>query len=199
MINIMSLLLLFTVGLNYYAIGDKLLADLQDKFKEVKDLSAEFKQSTNGKVVVSGKFFFKKEDKLRIEFKNSILISDGSTNWNYNQKENKVIISKNDDNNASPFSLRKVIFDYPKECMVTSEMENGIEVLILTPNKESSIGYSLIKIWVNNENLINHIILKDKADNQTQIDFSKYKVNQKITDSKFNFTPPEGSKVIDLR
>jgi outer membrane lipoprotein carrier protein len=78
-------------------------------------------------------------------------------------------------------------------------MENGIEVLVLIPNKESSIGYSLIKIWVNNENLINRILLKDKADNLTQIDFSKYKVNQKITDSKFNFTPPEGSKVIDLR
>jgi outer membrane lipoprotein carrier protein len=190
---------LFTVGLNYYAVGDKLLTNLQDKFNEVKDLSAEFKQSTNGKSVISGKFFFKKEDKLRIEFKNSILMSDGSTNWNYNQKENKVIISKNDDNNASPFSLRKVIFDYPKECLVSSEMENGIEVLVLIPNKESSIGYSLIKIWVNNENLINRILLKDKADNLTQIDFSKYKVNQKITDSKFNFTPPEGSKVIDLR
>ena len=199
MINIISLLLLFTVGLNYYTFGDKLLANLQDKFKEVKDLSAEFKQSTNGKVVISGKFFFKKEDKLRIEFKNSILVSDGSTNWNYNQKENKVIISKNDDNNASPFSLRKVILDYPKECLVSSEIENGTEVLILTPNKESSIGYSLIKIWANNENFINRIVLKDKADNLTQIDFSKYKVNQKITDSKFNFTPPEGSKVIDLR
>lgn len=199
MINSLSLLLLFTAGLNYYAVDDKLLTNLQDKFNEVKDLSAEFKQSTNGKSVISGKFFFKKEDKLRIEFKNSILMSDGSTNWNYNQKENKVIISKNDDNNASPFSLRKVIFDYPKECLVSSEMENGIEVLVLIPNKESSIGYSLIKIWVNNENLINRIILKDKADNLTQIDFSKYKVNQKITDSKFNFTPPEGSKVIDLR
>jgi outer membrane lipoprotein carrier protein len=199
MINIISLLLLFTVGLNYFAVDDKLLKNLQDKFDEVKDLSAEFKQSTNGKAVVSGKFFFKKEDKLRIEFKNSILISDGSINWSYNQKEHKVIISKNDDSNASPFSLRKVIFDYPKECMLSSEMENGIEVLVLTPNEESSIGYSVIKIWINNENLINRIILKDRADNLIQIDFSKYKVNQKIAESKFSFTPPEGSKVIDLR
>jgi len=199
MINIISFLFLFTVGLNYYAVGDKLLRNLQDKFYEVKDLSAEFKQSTGGRAVVSGKFLFKKEDKLRIEFKNSILVSDGSTNWNYNQKENKVIISKNDDSNASPFSLQKVIFDYPKECMVSSEMDDGTEVLILTANKESSIGYSLIKIWLNNENLIIRIMLKDKADNQIQIDFSKYKVNQKIADSKFSFTPPEGSKVIDLR
>ena len=69
MINIISLLLLFTVGLNYYAVGDKLLTNLQDKFNEVKDLSAEFKQSTNGKSVISGKFFFKKKISLELNSK----------------------------------------------------------------------------------------------------------------------------------
>jgi len=199
MINIISLLLLFTVSLNFDDVGDKLLKNLQDKFDKVKDLSADFKQSTNGKAILNGKFFFKKEDKLRIEFKNSILISDGETNWSFNQKENKVIISKNDESNASPFSLRKVVFDYPKECLVTSEMENSTKVLVLTPNKDSSIGYSSIKIWMNKENLISRIVLKDKVDNLIQIDFLKYKVNQKISESKFIFTAPEGSKVIDLR
>ena len=199
MINIISLLLLFTVSLNFDDAGEKLLKNLQNKFEKVKDLSADFQQSTNEKAILSGKFFFKKEDKLRIEFKSSTLISDGATNWSYNQKENKVVISKNDENNASPFSLQRVLFDYPKECVVASEVNNGTEVLVLTPNKDSSIGYSLIKIWINKEQLINRIVLKDKADNLIQIDFSKYKVNRKISDSKFNFTPPEGSKVIDLR
>ena len=78
-------------------------------------------------------------------------------------------------------------------------MDDGAEVLLLTPNKDSFIGYNAIKIWMNKENLINRIVLKDNADNLIQIDFSKYKVNQKISDNKFNFTPPEGSKVIDLR
>ena len=199
MINIISLLLLFTVSLNFDDAGEKLLKNLQNKFEKVKDLSADFQQSTNEKAILNGKFFFKKEDKLRIEFKSSTLISDGATNWSYNQKENKVVISKNDENNASPFSLQRVLFDYPKECVVASELNNGTEVLVLTPNKDSSIGYSLIKIWINKEQLINRIVLKDKADNLIQIDFSKYKVNRKISDSKFNFTPPEGSKVIDLR
>ena len=199
MINIISFLLLFTVSLNFDDAGEKLLKNLQNKFEKVKDLSADFQQSTNEKAILNGKFFFKKEDKLRIEFKSSTLISDGATNWSYNQKENKVVISKNDENNASPFSLQRVLFDYPKECVVASELNNGTEVLVLTPNKDSSIGYSLIKIWINKEQLINRIVLKDKADNLIQIDFSKYKVNRKISDSKFNFTPPEGSKVIDLR
>ena len=199
MITIISLLLLFNVNTNIDGDGEKLLKNLQDKFDKVKDLSAEFKQSTNGKAVLNGRFFFKKEDKLRIKFKNSILISDGETNWSYNQKEHKVIISKNDDSKASPFSLKKIVYEYPKECVVISEMDDGAEVLVLTPNKDSSIGYNAIKIWTNKENLINRIVLKDNADNLIQIDFSKYKVNQKISDNKFNFTPPEGSKVIDLR
>jgi outer membrane lipoprotein carrier protein len=189
----------FTVYLNFDEPGEKLLKNLQDKFDTVKDLSAEFKQSTNGKAILNGKFFFKKEDKLRIEFKNSVLISDGETNWSYNQKEHKVIISKNDDTNASPFSLKRIVNDYPKECEVKSEMDNGAEVLVLIPNRGSSIGYSLIKIWMNKENFINRIVLKDNADNLIHIDFSNYKINQKISYNKFNFTPPEGSKVIDLR
>lgn len=199
MINIISLLLLFTANLNFDDAGEKLLKNLQAKFDKVKDLSADFKQSTNGKAILNGRFFFKKEDKLRIEFKNSILVSDGATNWSYNQKEHKVIISNNDESNASPFSLKKIVYDYPKECALISELDNNTEVLVLTPNKDLYIGYSLIKIWMNKENLINRIVLKDNADNLIQIDFSKYKVNQKISDSKFNFTPPEGSKVIDLR
>ncbi len=200
MANIISLLLLlFFAKNNYYETGDKLLKNLQEKFNRVNDLSAEFNQSTNGKTILIGKFFFKKEDKLRIELKNSILVSDGMTNWSYNQKENKVIISKNDHSNASPFSLKKIVNDYPKECLISSETEGGNEVLILTPNSGSTISYKSIKIWINRENLISKIVLKDKADNLTQIDFSKYKVNQKISDGKFSFTPPEGSKVIDLR
>jgi chaperone LolA len=193
------LLLFFTVGFNFDKIGEQLLKNLQDKFDKVSDLSAEFRQSTNGKATVNGKFFFKKENKLRIEFKNSVLVSDGVTNWSYNQKEHKVVISKHEENSASPFSLRKVVYDYPKECVVTSENDKDTEILVLTPIQDSNIGYSVIKIWTNKENLINRIILKDKADNLIQIDFSKYKVNQKIADSKFIFTPPGGSKVIDLR
>lgn len=199
MIHLIFLLLSITFNLNYADAGNDILRNLQNKFDVINDLSAEFNQSTNGKTNVIGKFIFKKEDKLRIEFKNSILISDGSTNWSYSQKEHKVIISSNDNSNASPFSLKKIVYDYPKECAVSYESDSGKEVLVLTPNKNSAIGYSLIKIWVNKENLIGQIVMKDKADNLIHIQFSKYKINQKISDNKFNFTPPEGSKVIDLR
>lgn len=198
MINILTYFIMMIFSLNYLSSGEELLKKLQDKFEKINDLTAEFKQSTNEKAAINGKFFFKKKDMLRVELKKSILISNGVTNWNFNQKENKVIISKNEDN-ASPLSLNKVIYDYPRECSISSEIIEREEILILTPNKNSSIGYSLVKIWVNNENLIKQIVMKDKADNQIRIDFTNYRINQKIPDSKFSFSPPEGSKVIDLR
>jgi outer membrane lipoprotein carrier protein len=193
------LLLSFGLGFSVNDAGEKLLGSLQDKFDKVTNLSAEFKQTSNGKASLNGKFFFKKEDKFRIELKNSTLVSDGTTNWSYNQKEHKVIMSSNNSSNASPFSLRKIVYDYPKECSIGSETIDGREILVLTPNENSEIGYSLVKIWINKENLIERIVLIDKANNNIQIDFSKYKLNQKLTDNYFNFTPPEGSKVIDLR
>lgn len=199
MIKILLFLLLFSIGSTAEDTGQNLLKNLQDKFNTVRDLSADFKQSINGKLVLTGKFLFKKEDNLRVEMKNSTLISNGATNWSYNQKENKVIISKNDETNASPFSLKKIVYEYPKECTVSSEMYNGDEVLVLIPEKNSDIGYSRIKIWITKENLIDKIVLTDNADNLIQIDFARYKLNQNISDNKFNFTPPEGSKVIDLR
>lgn len=199
MIKILSLLLVCFISTNAQDLGETLLKNLQDKFEKIDNLSAEFKQTTNGRAQLTGKFFFKKDDKLRIELKNSILVSDGFTNWSYNQKENKVIISNNTESNASAFSLRKIVLEYPKECDISSEKENENSVLVLTPNPNSSIEYDLIKIWLTKENLINQIVLKDKADNFIQIRFTKYKLNQNILDAKFKFTPSEGSKVIDLR
>ena len=199
MVKITAFLIIGLLSLNLDERGTKLLENIQEKFDKINNLSAEFKQTTNGKALLTGTLLLKKDDKLRIEFKHSILVSDGKTNWSYNKKENKVIISNNKESNASPLSLKKIIYDYPKECSISSESIDGCSVLVLIPNQSSSIGYNLIKIWPSSDNLINKVVLKDNADNLIQIEFFKYKLNQKVLDSKFIFNPPEGSKVIDLR
>lgn len=190
---------LLLVGLSFSQSAEGLLQKLQDKFDKINDLSAEFVQSANGQAYMNGKFMFKKEDKLRIEFKNSTLISNGKTNWNFNKKENKVIISEYESNGPSPLSIKKIVYDYPKECSVSSATEDAVEILIFTPNQNSQIGYTTIRIWPSKDHLINKVEMKDKANNLFQVSFTKYKINQGISDNKFNFNPPEGSQVIDLR
>ena len=59
--------------------------------------------SPTAKINFDGKFLFKKENQLRLELKNLIIVSDGKTNWNYNKKQNKVIITNYDENDPPQF------------------------------------------------------------------------------------------------
>ena len=178
--------------------SNQLLKTLQNKFNSINDLSADFKQSTNGKINLAGKFFYKKENDLRLELKNLMIVSDGTTNWSYNKKENKVIISNYDPSDPSMISLKRIIDDYPKKCSVSDEKENGNQVLVLKPGKPG-MNFKIAKIYINSSELVQKIILTDQNDALVQIEFSNYKLNQKLNNSTFTFIPPKGSKVIDIR
>ena len=176
----------------------KVLNDLQTKFDTIKDLSVEFTQTGNGKNKLTGMLVFKKENKLRIDTKNFIIVTDGITSWNYNKKQNKVIISKYDENDPGVFSINELVYELPAESDIELSNENGQNVLTLTPN---SYNYSFdsAKLWLNEDNLISKVVLNDAAIGIVKVKFSNYQLNQNLKDSEFSFTPPEGSRIIDIR
>ena len=96
-INLRGLLLLFillfVVSVSAQDKGKDILDAVQKKYKSINDLSADFKQSTNGKASLNGKIFFSKGNKLRLELENSTIISDGTVIWNYNKGQKKVVIN----------------------------------------------------------------------------------------------------------
>jgi outer membrane lipoprotein-sorting protein len=174
------------------------LVELQSKFKTIEDFSADFKQSVNVKSGLSGKIFYKKDKRLRLELKNMLILTDGVTSWNYNQRDNKVIISDYNEDDQTILSLNKIIFDYPPKCKVDEILIGDDDVIILTP-KDNSLGFNSAKLWLNNNSLISKILIVDSEDSQILIEFSNYKVDQKISGNKFTFSVPEGCKIIDLR
>ena len=177
---------------------DNVLNDLQSKFDTIKDLSVEFTQSGNGKNKLAGMLFLKRENKLRIETKNFIIVTDGTTSWNYNKKENKVITSNYDENDPGVFSIKELVYELPAESDIELSNENGQNVLTLTPN---SYNYSFdsAKLWINEDNLISKVVLNDAAMGKVMVKFSNYQLNQNLKDLEFSFTPPEGSRIIDIR
>ncbi len=193
------LLLLLFLMQPVFSQNSRLLKNLQSSFDSLKDFSADFVQLNNGRVNIEGKFYFKKENKLRLELKNLIIVSDGKTNWNYNKRQKKVIISNYDENDPSVLSLKRIIFDYPSKCQVTEGPDSSGNVLILKPNSNSGINAYLIKIWVNKNNNVKKVTIIQSSGNVLEVKFSNYKIDTGILDSKFSFTPPQGTKIIDLR
>jgi outer membrane lipoprotein-sorting protein len=192
------LIILFTAIVTYGQETNS-LNDLQNKFKSITDFSADFVQYVGSDKNFEGKIFFRKDNQLRLELKNLLIITDGKTNWNYNKKQKKVIISDYDENDPSAISLKKIIIDYPSGCIVTELKEAGVPVIELKPETGSGINAQLIKIWMNNEHLVQKVLIKSNSGSDLEFRFSGYEINSKLPDSKFTFNPPEGIKIIDLR
>jgi chaperone LolA len=202
-INLRGLLLffilLFVVSVSAQDKGKDFLDAVQKKYKSINDLSADFKQLTNGKASINGKIFFSKGNKLRLELKNSTIISDGTVLWNYNKGQKKVVINNASGSDPSSISIDKFLYDYPSKSTVTLEKENNHDVLLLVPQKDNDMNFKKTRISVNQDNLIIEVSIENLSGAITNLQFSNYKLNQNFPESKFIFSPPEGTNVIDLR
>ena len=178
--------------------ANDVLKRIQDKFNSVTDLSAEISQSVNGKLNLKGKVYFKKENNLRLEFKNILLVSDGETSWSYNEKDNKVVITSYESEGNKILSLQQLIYEYPAECDLSLVEAEGKIVLQLIP-ESNTFSFNSIKLFIDKDNLITRAIVDDPATGKIQIDLSSYQLNKNLPESLFSFTPPEGSQVLDLR
>ena len=174
------------------------LDKLQQKFNSINDLTANLTQSVNGNLNLKGMVYYKKENNLRFEFKNILLISDGVTYWSYNQKDNKVVISDYESEGNKILSIRQIIYEYPEDCEMTTYELNNQTVLELIP-KDDTFQFKSIKLFLNKDYLINEAIIDDPAAGEVEINISDYKLNNNLPEALFVFTPPEGSEIIDLR
>lgn len=176
----------------------ELLKNIQDKFNSINDLSADLAQSVNGKINLKGKVFYKKDNHLRFEFENNVIVSDGETSWNYSKKQNKVIISDYDSEGNKILSIRQLIYEYPEDCKLSMSEVDGIKTLELIP-QDDTFTFNSIKLFVDSENLITKVLIDDPATGNIQVNLSDIQINKGLADSYFQFLPPEGSQIIDLR
>jgi len=199
-----ELLLIFSVLLFNCSIllpqdnANQKLKALQEKFNSLKDFNVDFSRTSNSKKDISGKMFYKSKNKIRLEMQNTIVVSDSKSIWNFNKKDNKVFITNADDDSQSFLSLDKLVNEYPPKCKVNIIKVDAREVIELTPGI-SNLQFKKILMWTNSNNLLSKVIIEDQAIGKMELDFTGYKLNTNIADSKFTFTPPEGSTVIDLR
>ncbi|MBE0538872.1 MAG: outer membrane lipoprotein carrier protein LolA [Ignavibacterium sp.] len=193
-----SLLFFLTSTFSFAQTAESVLKSLQNKFDSISDITADIVQNAGGKSVGNGKMFFKKDNNLRIEFGKQTIISDGITTWNFNKKDNKVIISNYDETGSGLLSINYLVYQYPSECDLSLLSEGSNPILVLTPkSKRNNLGE--VKLYITKENLIDKVIVSNPATGIMEITFSNYKLNQSLPDSQFKFTVPEGTTVVDLR
>ena len=195
------LIILFTTSV-YGQNAKSILEEIQKKFQTIQDLKAGFNQSAidTSEIMqfnITGTFYYKKPEKFRIELDDRIIISDNQTSWNFDKNQNRVIINYIPDEPSS-ISFERYIMEYPSQCDVSIVNEMNGSAVLLVPSK-LNMEFNSVKLWYNKDYVVNKIEIIDYNDLKITITMNNIEINQRLPESKFNFTSPEGSQVIDLR
>jgi chaperone LolA len=187
----------------------KIIKELQDKYEEISNLSAEFIQLEQFKLTGSqtetrGKIYVKDGVKYRLETEDQIIVTDGETVWTYSIFNNQVLVDRVKEGDGSLLP-RDLLFRYPRDyyASLLDEVELDDEdyyILRLDP-KEGIHGYiKTMKIWVNTDSyMITKIEYTDFNDNISYFEIKKVDIDTKLNDSLFQLKIEEGVDVIDLR
>ncbi len=142
-------------------------------------------------------------DQYRIETLNEIITGQGDEARIYRPAENQLLITKIDGDGIgySPLALFRSYDDLYRPLSSERVMLDGAPHyrLDLSPVQEN-LTISSLTLWIHeHDRLITRIVALDESLTQTEIQLSRIRVGLPIPLETFEFTPPAGTEVIDLR
>lgn len=178
---------------------------LQNFFKDLKTLSAEFKQSVensqlNTVELSKGQLWIERPGKFRWNYNQPYLqeiVSDGNRIWIYDADLEQVTVKAiNQTLGNTPAMLlsdNKPLTD--SFAIADAGNFSGMSWVELTP-KDSDAGFSSIRLGFEKRQLM-EMLLKDNLGQITMLTFKQLKRNEPVDKMLFKFTPPAGADVFD--
>lgn len=185
--------------------AQEIIQNVQNAYKDISDAKASFTQTIkfnkSKAQTSSGTLYIKKESKYRIETSNQTIVTDGSTSWSYTPSKKQVVIDYYKET-GNTFSPNKYLFQYPENFysdLIGTEKISGKDVYVLSLKPRESGYVKSAKLWVGKDDwIIKKIyILTDESSSTYSV--KNIQTNTGVSNSKFTFTPPEGTEVIDMR
>ncbi len=192
--------------------GADLLRKVQEKFQTLQSLSVHFEmraQAADSSLIsdltsTSGRLFLGEQGKFRMESGGQVIVCDGLTIWLFHPAERQVIIYPALENQSPFLTPRQLLFDYAKNYHLEKVADEPLgkyscRILEMKP-LDPSDPTRLVKVWVDRrEYLTRRFLIEDLIGNVIIFDFEEFHLGQNLPDSTFQFVPPPGVEVVDLR
>lgn len=174
---------------------------LQQRYRQVQSVTADFTQTTGaqrhtGRLMVRGNAF-------RIALGDQTLVTDGTTLWSYAPADEQVVIQRYDARQQG-FSIGQLFTDYLsvfRAVGATRATIGGVrhDVLTLRP-RDAGSSVRDATLWVRSSDAIpTRVRVRDTNGAIHTFELSRVQLNQSMPASTFQFAPPRGTEVVDLR
>ena len=148
-----------------------------------------------------GNLLIKRPGKFRWEYtkpNEQTLVSDGQRLWIYDAELQQVTINRAD---TSLAGTPAILLSGKDELRANFEIEHVEQraqstVINLVPKSVSSSDFKLIQVVLRGEQLIS-MSLTDKLGQTSSLQFTRFKRNLTVPESRFVFTPPKGVDLVD--
>lgn len=191
------------------ADADDVVKNMQKTYRKANTMQIEFQEVTRFKFTgtessVSGTLVMAGKDRFRFTTEDQILVSDGKTLWRFNKIENQILVDEAREGEQDEFLNTFLIElkDHYYSQLVEEYKADGktIFVLKLTPKPSEQSPFTDIRVWVEDDTWrVRKLVYTRYNGDETEYRIDTLAFNPEIPDSVFALTPPEGTRVIDLR
>jgi len=182
-------------------------AELDKVIKNFQSLEAQFEQhllDETGQLteISQGNVAIQRPKKFRWDYHTpyeQLIIADGERVWVYDKDLEQVTVKNLDDalRNTPAFLLKSTTTSITKDFTVkVLKSEQGSQHYQLTP-KDKQAPFARIELVIKAKQVIEKLILKDKFEQTTIIQFTQPHMNRDIEAGFFIFTPPAGTDIIE--
>ncbi|OGU70227.1 MAG: outer membrane lipoprotein carrier protein LolA [Ignavibacteria bacterium RIFCSPLOWO2_02_FULL_55_14] len=203
------ILLSMTLAVSQSLPGVKDVTDrLQRRYDMIDDVSAKFEQTVklgyaNVEQTFKGSLVFKKPKRYRLESEHQTLITDGATVWAYTPANKQVVVDtyKERRNSVSPEEfLLNLPESYYTSVLGREQLPQGTALQLKLLPKDDRSFIKTVRLWVLESTWeVRKIQIVDQNETETTYAINAVRLNTNVKDSAFEFTPPAGSEVVDLR
>ena len=184
----------------------EVVAKVQKAYDSAKDLHAKFDQSIHsqfgGDKKASGDVWLKKPGRMRWDYvtpEKKLMISDGKTLWVY-EPEDAQAFKQDLKSSSLPSSVAFLLGEgkLADEFEITPLKSEKLEqtLLKLVP-KVATAAYRYIEFTVDSKSgQVVQTTLYDQQGGTNRLSFGTIETNKGVSDDKFRFKPPAGTKII---
>jgi chaperone LolA len=190
--------------------GAEVIERMQERFQKAKTYEAHFEKQFYWAILDKhlsrqGHIYTRRPGQFRVQVEDGdLVVADGDAIWAYSKANEQVVVSRYQGELHTPWEIL-VEYAASYQPLAVEETEAGgrkVYLLTLQPTDDvpAALRLQRMRLWVERKDW--HLLRVEQVEANDDVStyiLSGHRTNEKLDDELFQFSPPDGTEIIDRR